>query len=231
MAMQKNPKSSLFENALTVVLSLAAIVIFLYTRRPHPTEPGWAEGNDSTMIMGLGKEAESGIRMGPDGVIMTIVEFMDFECSFCAEFAATSDSLLAEFPKDVAVILFHFPLEYHRFAMASAIAVECAHKQGVSAEMYRNLFANRDSIGAKPWMSFAEEAGVADLDAFESCRALPSDSFPRIAAGLSLGQTNGIRGTPFVFVNGARRGLGAPSLATLRRQLLALKEDSGEPSS
>jgi protein-disulfide isomerase len=226
MTKTKTRKSSVLADAMTVVLALVAIGIFLQTRRPPRIESGWSEVNDSTMIEGLEEDSESGIRMGPDDPLMTIVEFMDFECSFCADFVGTTDSLLAEYPEDVAVIFYHFPLGNHRFAIPSAIAVECAHKQSAFAEMYRNVFAKRDSIGIKPWTSFAGEAGVADLNAFESCRALPPDSFPRIAAGLAFGERNGVRGTPSVFVNGVRRARGAPSLATLRHQLLMLLGDS-----
>ena len=72
--------------------------------------------------------------------------------------------------------------------------------------MYRLLFAQQQSLGNKDWVTFAEEAEIADLTAFEECVALPADSFPRIDAGRQLGERRNVTGTPTLFVNGRRLG-------------------------
>ena len=86
--------------------------------------------------------------------------------------------------------------------MPSAVAAECAERQGRFEAMYQLLFAQQESLGSKDWGDFAEEAGVPDVGTFEECLTLPADSFPRIQAGRDLGLRRNIRGTPTVFVNG-----------------------------
>lgn len=90
------------------------------------------------------------------------------------------------------------------FSEPSAVAVECAERQGRFEPMYRLLFVQQESLGSKPWATFADEAGVPDLAAFEECVKLPSTSFPRIQAGRELGENRNIGGTPTLFVNGRR---------------------------
>jgi hypothetical protein len=61
-------------------------------------------------------------------------------------------------------------------------------------------------LGLRAWTSFAVDAGVRDVQAFNDCSRLPVDAFPRIGAGLDLGRRTGVRGTPTVWVNGNRIG-------------------------
>ena len=72
--------------------------------------------------------------------------------------------------------------------------------------MYQLFFAQQESLGSKDWVTFAEEAGIADLAAFEACMELPANSFPRIDAGRDIGSRRGVTGTPTIYVNGRRFG-------------------------
>ena len=74
-------------------------------------------------------------------------------------------------------------------------------------------------------VTFAEEAGVPDLAAFEECVRLPADSFPRIQAGRELGERRNIGGTPTLFVNGRR--FDARSFAELQGVAEELGLESG----
>lgn len=86
--------------------------------------------------------------------------------------------------------------------MPSAIAAECADRQGRFHNMFQALYSESDSIGVKPWDRFAEDADVPDLQRFMQCVEEPEASFDRIAAGRALGEEIEITGTPQVFVNG-----------------------------
>lgn len=79
------------------------------------------------------EEVATGIRTGPPDAVLTVIEFMDFECPFRARWAARMDTLLAEYPSKVRLATHHFPLGIHGHAMAAAVAVECADRQGVSS--------------------------------------------------------------------------------------------------
>lgn len=133
---------------------------------------------------------------------MVVAAFMDFTCPFCRDLVPVFDSLSAEFPGEVAIEFHHFPLHGHEFTIPSAIASECAQRQGRFAAMYRTLYSQMEAIGSRPWKALAVEAGLPDLDSFEECIHLPPEAFDRIAAGRELGERIGVTGTPKVWVNG-----------------------------
>jgi protein-disulfide isomerase len=143
---------------------------------------------------------------------IVITEFMDFQCAWCKRLIPRVDSIKREFAEEIAIVVHHFPLDNHRWAIPAAIAAECAHRQDRFAAMYRLLFAQQDSFGLKTWTTYAVEAKVPDMKAFETCSSLPADSFPRIASGRELGQRTGVTGTPTVWINGnvlGTNGIGA----------------------
>jgi protein-disulfide isomerase len=159
----------------------------------------------------------TGIVFGTDNPVLTLVQFMDYQCPYCASWAARVDSLLAEAPDKVQVAFHHFPLtSIHPHAVAAAVVSECAHRQDRFVEMSRALFSRQKEIGERPWTEFAQDAGVPDVATFEACTLLPSDSFPRIAYGSDVGQKTGVMGTPTVWVNGS---VLKPTLAEFRALL------------
>lgn len=160
---------------------------------------------------------ESGIRMGSDGATMVIATFSDFSCPFCRDLVPVLDSLGAEYPGKVAIEHHHFPLKRHEFAVPSAIAAECADRQGRFDEMYYTLFLQMDSIGLKSWDGLAADAGIPDMTRFQQCIRSSEEGFPRIAAGRSLGARIGVRSTPTIWING-QLFQGERSLAALRRR-------------
>lgn len=169
--------------------------------------------------------AAAGIRVGPHKAKVNIVEFGDIECPFCKTFHASVRALQTKYPESVSLVFVHFPLTQHRFAIPAARAVECADNSGRFAQLLDILFGNQDSIGLKPWGSYALEAGVSDTVKFIEC--LSSPHFARIAAGLDAGKSLGVRGTPTVLLNGWRMPH-APSgaeLDSITREILAGRSD------
>ena len=57
---------------------------------------------------------------------VTIVEFSDFQCPYCARGASTMDQLLEKYPNDVKLVFKHFPLGFHKWAKPAAIASRSA---------------------------------------------------------------------------------------------------------
>lgn len=141
-----------------------------------------------------------GNRMGPPQPQLTIVEFSDFQCPFCAQ-AAESLTGVRERHPEVTVVYRHLPLQAHPHAFAAAVASECAAEQGAFQAYHDRLFQHQDSIGVTPWDRIAERTGVRDLARFRAC--LREDG-PRNrvnrdrAAALRLGAT----GTPAFITNG-----------------------------
>lgn len=63
----------------------------------------------------------AGHRTGLPSAKVTVVVFADFECPACRDFALNSlNPVLVKFPNQVSVLYRHWPLTYHRFAVAAA---------------------------------------------------------------------------------------------------------------
>lgn len=199
---------TVLETAATVVLTAAAVAVasfYVYGQIAGGPGPG-PQAVEGSEIENWEDDTALGIRVGPAEAGMVVTEFMDFTCPFCAMVSPAVDSLLSRYPADVALVFQHFPLNGRSLSLPSAVAAECAERQGRFRPMYQLLFAQQDSLGIRDWVSFAQEAGVPELEAFEECVKLPADSFPRIGAGRALGLQRNVTGTPTLFVNGRRFG-------------------------
>ncbi|MCA1789432.1 MAG: DsbA family protein [Thioalkalivibrio sp.] len=152
-----------------------------------------------------------GHRFGPPDARVVIVEFGDFECPFCKGYALeTLPAVRASYPNDVAVVYRHLPLSYHRFAMMSAVAAECAGRQGQFATMHDLLYAKQDSIGLLAWDDVARRSNVADLTAWEDCRQT-AEVREIVEADAALAKRVGASGTPTVVINGTKYGQPPPA--------------------
>lgn len=108
---------------------------------------------DGSEIENWEDDTALGIRVGPAEAGMVVTEFMDFTCPFCAMVSPAVDSLLSRYPADVALVFQHFPLNGRSLSLPSAVAAECAERQGRLRPMYQLLFAQQDSLGTRDWVS------------------------------------------------------------------------------
>ena len=161
-------------------------------------------------------EIHQGIVLGAPNPKLTIIEFMDFQCPFCARWASRVDSLLKEHPQDVQLVVHHYPIPSHVSAIPAAIAIECAHEQERYLDFQHALFSDQKSLGVKPWTEYASAAGIPSIERFRRCVQMPADSFPRIGYGVELGKRSGVRSTPTVWINGIVR---RPTLSEMRKMI------------
>jgi protein-disulfide isomerase len=151
------------------------------------------------------------VRGNPNAPV-TIVEFSDFQCPYCARGASTVDELLKKYPNDVKVVFKHFPLGFHNWAKPAAIAANCAAKQDDEAfwGLHDEFFAKQKEINASNVMAksraYLESTGI-DLGAWGACAEKTDGAeYMEVAAAvdadMALGQSLGVTGTPGFFVNG-----------------------------
>ena len=81
------------------------------------------------------------------------------------------------------------------------------------------LYQQQDSLGIKPFASFARESGVRNIDAFTACAGSTSPD-PIIDRDKQVAAAIGGTGTPTLVINGARLR-GAPD--SLQLDLLVSK--------
>lgn len=87
---------------------------------------------------------ERGQILGSADAPVTIVEFSDFQCPYCAQVIEPLNNLIAKYPGKIRFVYRHFPLtDIHAVAFQSAVASECAALQGKFWEFHALLFSNR----------------------------------------------------------------------------------------
>ncbi len=160
---------------------------------------------------------------GPEGASVTIVEFSDFQCPFCAQSQPLLDELLNAHMADVRLVFKHFPLPSHLNARGAALAALAAQEQGQFWAMHDLLFTNRSSLERPSLVLMARKLGL-DLERFES----DMDSAPlqeRLERDLAHGRAAELTGTPMFYVNG--RKLRAASREGLRRAVAEARAAMG----
>jgi protein-disulfide isomerase len=139
--------------------------------------------------------------LGPESAPVTLVEFADFECSFCAKALPTVAEVRRRFGDRLRFAFRHFPIaELHPHAELAAEAAEAAGAQGRFWEMHALLFAHQDALGREDLMAYADELGL-DLDRF--AREL-DEHVHREAVALQAqgGAWIGVQGAPAFFIDG-----------------------------
>ncbi|AZG47300.1 Na(+)/H(+) antiporter NhaA [Gordonia insulae] len=140
---------------------------------------------------------------GPADAPLTVVEFMDFECPFCARTTGMWKDVHAHFGDRVRYIVRHLPIhEYHPHAFLAATAAEAAARQGKFWEMHDILFANQAELEAEHLLAYAEQL---ELDMNRFVIDLESEEVATlIVANEESANVSGARGTPTFFLNGRR---------------------------
>ncbi|MDD5626712.1 MAG: thioredoxin domain-containing protein [Patescibacteria group bacterium] len=138
---------------------------------------------------------------GPEGAKVTIVEFSDFLCPYCAEFAKTAlPQLKSKYGTRVKFVFRDLPIEnIHPLSPLAHEMGECAWEQGKFWELHDLIFANSARITESLLASLAEKAGL-EMTKFNTCMN-QGESKLKIMEDLDAGISAGISATPTLFVN------------------------------
>jgi protein-disulfide isomerase len=139
----------------------------------------------------------------PDAPV-TLVEYSDFQCPFCARAAPLVKALLDKYPDDLKVAYMHFPLSFHQAAKPTAIASMAAQEQGKFWEFHDVLFENVRSLDAGKIEEYATKAGL-DVDRFKQDMQKNAQAYnQRVESDMRIAQTAEVRGTPTLYINGRK---------------------------
>jgi protein-disulfide isomerase len=140
--------------------------------------------------------------MGAASAKVTLVEFTDYQCPFCARhFLQTWPRLVQDYIKTgkVKLVLRDMPLEQiHPNAVKAAEAARCAGKQGKYWEMHDRLFANQNLLSRKDLSAHAQALGL-NVEAFDQC-VDGGKELPAVRSDLVDAARAGARGTPTFFL-------------------------------
>lgn len=161
----------------------------------------------------LGKTAQYAANIGfriPDesdhirgnlSATISVVEFSDFECPFCARLHPTLARIIEE-NSDVKWVYRHFPLSsIHSRALSAARASECIARLGGNDDFWEftdAAFQNQRRLGNGWYEEIAASLGIGSEE-FENCmddKSIAQD----IQKDLDEATASGGRGTPFVVV-------------------------------
>ena len=160
---------------------------------------------------------------------LTLVEYGDFECPFCARATGVTRDLQQRFGAELEYVFRHLPLtDVHPHAELAAWAAVAADRQGRFWEMHDVLFAHQDQLELEDIVGYA--AGL-DLDVESFLRDLHDDTTAdRVRADVASAEASGARGTPTFFVGG-RRHVGPYDAQTLADALEMSRRDTAQPFS
>lgn len=162
----------------------------------------------------------SGRVIGEQSAPVTVVEFVDYECSVCASMEPLVAQIVRDHPGQIRVVVHHFPIYgLHPHAELGSMVVECAAERGRFAEVHRLVLQNQPLLSLTSGIdSLIAFANVGDADAFRQCVRSPHVR-SRITEDRTRGAVLGVTGTPTFVVNG--EWVGSPPAPALRQILLA----------
>ena len=165
----------------------------------------WRGYADADLPRVLDRPVEVGVDhvAGPLDAPLTLVEYGDFECPFCARATGVTDELRGTFGPRLRYVFRHLPLpDVHPHAELAARAAEAADRQGRFWDMHDVLFRHQDELELEDLAGYAADLGL-DVEAF--LRTLDDEAtYARVRADVASAEASGARGTPTFFVNGHR---------------------------
>lgn len=139
---------------------------------------------------------------GSPNAPITLVEFSDFQCPYCAAAIPELNAVLKAYPTQVKLIFKQYPLEMHSHADLAAAAAIAAQKQGKFWQMHDSLFQHHDDLSRANILALAKANGL-DMQKFEE--DLDSTAVREtVVRDVQDGDHAGVEGTPTIFINGQR---------------------------
>ncbi len=151
--------------------------------------------------------ADKGISRGNPNAKVIFVEFGDFQCPGCADFATQVESdFKAKYvdTNQVREVWMNYPLtNIHPKAMKAAEAGMCANEQGKFWEFHDKLYANQDAwVNGDEntlWKSYATQTGI-DGDKLMQC--MQANKYAaQIQDTMKIGDSEKVQGTPSFLIN------------------------------
>lgn len=152
--------------------------------------------------------------IGPDDAPVTLIEFSDFQCPYCARGSELVDQLVEKYPETLRVVYVHYPLPMHDWARPAAVAAQCAARQDEDAfwTLHDAYFDNQDNISVDNVMdkseSYLADASI-DMEAWATCATDESSDAHKevqevVASNMQAGREVNVTGTPSFYINGEK---------------------------
>ncbi|MCC6156617.1 MAG: thioredoxin domain-containing protein [Deltaproteobacteria bacterium] len=165
---------------------------------------------------------------GPENAPITLVEFSEFQCPFCARGYAVTKQLEEKYPGKIRFQFVSKILPMHKKAPGAHAAAYAAWAQNKFWEFHDLAFQNQKDLSDEKYLEWAKQIGL-DMNQFKADLAVEKhqaefDRLEKVSNDLE------VRGTPTFFING-RKIRGARPLETFTEVIdKLLAEGSGAPA-
>lgn len=175
-------------------------------RNPSNNNP--PQNQPSAVASDIEITASDHIRGNIDAPI-TILEYSDFQCPFCARFHDSMVRVIENYPDDVRWVYKHFPIDnIHPLARTAAEASECAADQDKFWEYSDAVYDNQQGLTQSSLVNIAENLDL-NMNEFNSC--LDSGKYAdKVEDDYQEALSLGVTGTPGNFINGEVLGGAVP---------------------
>jgi protein-disulfide isomerase len=140
---------------------------------------------------------------GPVDAPVTLIQYGDYQCSYCALAHTVVDAIQARAGKEICFLYRHFPMTtVHPHAESVAEVAEAAGAQGKFWPMHDLLFENQERLAMPYLVAYAKSLG---LDGEQFSRDAAARAYAtKIREDFMSGMRSGVNGTPTFFINGVR---------------------------
>ena len=145
--------------------------------------------------------------LGPPDAPITMLEFADFECPYCAHAFSVMETLVnTDYKGKIKLIYKNYPLNVHPWAIKAAQAAECARLQNPETfwDFARYFYTNQGSINVNNLQDNVDKLAKEhklDVPSLKACMNSPQTE-ARIKQDQNDGNSIHVSSTPTFFVNG-----------------------------
>jgi protein-disulfide isomerase len=207
---------------VTAVLSPAVAWLAALVLRRLPDEVRARQlGATAETIVDLADDVDPGVDhiRGRMDAPVTLLEYGDFECPYCAHAHPIITKLLEHHPDELRYVFRHLPLtDVHPAAQLAAESAEAVGSQGDFWAMHDWLLTHQDELAPPELYRHAADLGL-DINRFAD-ELRRRRWAGRVARDVQSADASGVSGTPTFFING-RRHQGVYDIDTLTRAVKA----------
>ncbi len=140
--------------------------------------------------------------LGDKNAKITIIEYSDFQCPYCASAESKIKRLQKDYPGNIKLVYKNFPLGFHGEAFIAAEAGLCAHEQSDEYfwQLHEMMFADPRGLKRVGLKSKATKLGL-NVEQFEKCMD-DKKYYSSINRDIAEGKKIGVNSTPIFFING-----------------------------
>jgi protein-disulfide isomerase len=168
--------------------------------------------------------------LGPKDAPVTIVEFTDLQCPFCAREYPTLKEILQQYTGKVRLVFKHYPLAFHTKAKPAHAAAELVYRKAGSDAFWKMqymLLADPNKIEITELRNYAKSIGV-DMYNFDKVMGSQTMMDELLKADKAMAIKCKVQATPTILVNGLK--LTNRNISDYKKRIDEILTEKAEPN-